>query len=167
MGQVVEEVKIWNTPIAGAFLLWKFTCGYIANHPKADAPIGLLHFVAIGILANQETLEQVDDRKTNLPAYVRWFEENKKVDLLLEVQERIKEKRDFTWRAIDIAIANGLLAWDVNTGKLHPRTSLAKSPPKKGLKLVYERQGKKAEVLGKWFAQLDLRTIASYLKIVF
>jgi hypothetical protein len=46
LGQLVDEVKLWNTPIVGAYMLWKFTQGYCDGHPNGDAPIGLLHFVA-------------------------------------------------------------------------------------------------------------------------
>jgi hypothetical protein len=47
MDTIVDEVKLWNTPLVGAFLLWKFTQGYTENHPSGEAPIGLLHFIAL------------------------------------------------------------------------------------------------------------------------
>jgi hypothetical protein len=76
-------------------------------------------------------------------------------------------KREYTLAAIDIAIAEGLLVWDVDSGKLYPR-DLTKPPDRgKKLKTVIKREGKKAEILGKWFAQHDLPTIAAYLRVVF
>ena len=44
MGQLVEEVKLWNTPTIGAYLLWRFTKGYTKNHPTEDAPVALFTF---------------------------------------------------------------------------------------------------------------------------
>lgn len=167
MGQIVEEVKIWNTPIIGSFLLWKFTVGYVANHPAGDAPIGLLHFVAAGILTNRELIEAIIDSRPNLASYIRWFEEQEKTDLLLEIQARVASKRKYTLDAIDIAIHSGLLIWDTETGKLYPKTQLSSPPKGAALKNLYKRHGLKAEILGKWFSQLDIKMIATYLKIVF
>lgn len=167
MGQVVEEVKVWNTPAVGAFMLWKFTCGYVNNHPTGDSPIGLLHFVASGILANKEILDKVSNNRPNLASFVRWFEEKEKVDVLLEIQSRIKAKRKYTLAALDVAMATGLLTWEAATAKIYPVLDV-KTPPKSSrLNTLYKSYGAKAETLGKWFSQHDLRTIATYLKIVF
>lgn len=167
MGQIVEEVKIWNTPAIGAFLLWKFTVGYIQGHPTGEAPVALLHFVATGILTNKELIEAINDMRPNLASFVRWFEEQEKTDMLLEIQDRIAAKRRYTLDAIDIATYSGLLAWNTESGKLYPRTQLPDAPKGSGLKNLYKRYGTKAEILGKWFAQLDMKMIATYLKLVF
>ena len=167
MGQLVEEVKLWNTPTVGAYLLWKFTTGYCDGHPNGDAPIGLLHFLAIAMLTNKKLLEPINNRRDDLQSYARSFENSKDSDILLTIQERAREKREYTMASIDIAIAKGLLVWDVDSGKLYPR-NLSKSPSRgKALKEMFKKNGKKAEILGKWFAKHDIHTIAAYLKVVF
>ena len=167
MGQLVEEVKLWNTPTVGAYLLWKFTTGYCDGHPNGDAPIGLLHFLAIAMLTNKKLLEPINNRRDDLQSYARSFENSKDSDILLTIQERAREKREYTMASIDIAIAKGLLVWDVDSGKLYPR-NLSKSPSRgKALKEMFKKNGKKAEILGKWFAKHDLPTVAAYLKVVF
>ena len=167
MGYIVEEVKLWNTPIIGAYLLWKFTQGYCSHHPHGDAPIGLLHFVAIAILTSKKLLEPISNRRDNLQSFARSFENAKDSDILLTIHDRTRAKREYTLRAIDIAIAEGLLTWDADSGKLYPH-KLAKFPDRgKNLKNVTEKDGEKAVILGKWFAQHDLSTIAAYLKVVF
>lgn len=167
MGQLVDEVKLWNTPIVGAYMLWKFTQGYCDGHPNGDAPIGLLHFVASAILTNKKLLKPISNRRDNLQSYSRSFEDSKDSDILLTIQECTRLKREYTMASIDIAIAEGLLVWDVDSGKLYPR-NLSKSPSHgKALKEMFKKNGKKAEILGKWFANHDIRTIAAYLKVVF
>ena len=167
LGQLVEEVKLWNTPIVGAYLLWKFTKGYCDGHPNGDAPIGLLHFVASAILTNEKLLKPISDMRNDLQSYSRSFENSKDSDILLTIQERTRLKREYTMASIDIAIAEGLLVWDVDSGKLYPR-DLSKSPSRgKALKEMFKKNGKKAKILGKWFAKHDLPTIAAYLKVVF
>ncbi|MEK4535445.1 three component ABC system middle component [Peribacillus sp. FSL K6-1552] len=167
MGKLVEEVKIWNTPIIGAYLLWKFTHGYCKGHPNGDAPVGILHFVAIAILTNERLIKPVSNRRDSLQSYVRSFEDNKDSDLLLTIQERVIDKREYTLRAIDIAITQGLIIWDTDSGKLYPCD--LKNQPRRGkaLKSKIKSEGEKAEILGKWFSKHDITTIAAYLKVVF
>ena len=167
LGQLVDEVKLWNTPIVGAYLLWKFTQGYCKGHPNGDAPIGLLHFVAIAMLTNKKLLKPINDMRDDLQSYARSFEKSKDSDILLTIQERTREKREYTMASIDIAIAKGLLVWDADSGKLYPR-NLSKRPSRgKALNKMFKNDGNKAEILGKWFAKHDLSTIAAYLKVVF
>lgn len=167
MVKLVDEVKLWNTPIIGAFLLWKFTQGYCSGHPHGDAPIGLLHFVASAILTHKELLEPINNHRDDLQSYARSFENTKNSDILLSIQQRIKDKREYTLAAIDIAIAKGLLVWDVESDKLYPRDLKKRSARGKCLKNKITNEGKKAEILGKWLSKHDISAIAAYLKVVF
>lgn len=167
LGQLVEEVKLWNTPIVGAYLLWEFTKGYLSEHPTGDAPIALLHFIASAILTNKELLEPISGRRDDLQSYARSFEESKESDILLTIHERARQKREYTLASINIAIAEGLLVWDVDSGKLYPRELSKKPSSGKTLRANIKKDGKKAETLGKWFAKHDVPTIAAYLKVVF
>lgn len=166
MSQLVEEVKLWNTPAVGAYLLWKFTVGYCKGHPNGDAPIGILHFLAIALLTNDKLLKPISNQREDLQSYVRSFESSKETDILISIQERVMLKRKYTMNSIDIAIAEGLLVWDTDTGKLYPRKIIKHPSRGKALKEVFVRQGKKAEILGNWFSKQDLHTIAAYLKVV-
>jgi len=167
MGILIDEVKLWNTPLVGAFLLWKFTKGYCDNHPHGDAPIGLLHFIAYAILTNNKLMKPISNRRDDLQSYVRSFQDEYESDILLSIQTRILDKRKNTLESIDIAIAMGLLVWDVETGKLYSRELERKPGKGKALKGMFISDGQKAEILGKWFSQHDLPTIAAYLKVVF
>lgn len=167
MGKLVDEVKLWNTPIIGAYLLWKFTQGYCSGHPHGDAPIGVLHFVASAILTHKELLEPINNHRNDLQSYARSFENTKNSDILLSIQQRIKDKREYTLAAIDIAISKGLLVWDMESGKLYPR-ELKKRPGRgRGLKSKITNEGNKAEILGKWLSGHDIPAISAYLKVVF
>ena len=167
MSQLVEEVKLWNTPVIGAYMLWRFTQGYCAGHPHGDAPIGLLHFVASAILTNKKLMKPINNRRHSLQSYARSFEDTKDADLLLTIQERAREKRKYTLAAIDIANAEGLLIWDIESGKLYPRYLQKRAAYGKALKGELVKDGNKAQILGKWFSKHDLSTIAFYLKVVF
>ena len=162
--QLVEEVKLWNTPLVSAYLLWRFTQGYCAGHPHGDAPIGLLHFVANAILTNKKLIEPISNRRADLQSYVRSFESNRNSDILLLIQERALEKREHTLAALDIAIAEGLLVWNIESGKLYPHQLPKQS---KRINGSYISDGNKAEILGKWFSKHNVSAISAYLKVVF
>lgn len=166
MGQLVEEVKIWNTPIIGAYLLWQFSLGYINAHPKGEAPISLLHFVANGILTNEKLIGAISNSRPNLQSYVRGFEESRETDLMLGIHERIKAKLKYTLDSIDIAVSHGLLVWDIESARIYPRQITSNPQYGNALKPSHKRNGAKAEILGKWFSEHDLSALTSYLKVV-
>ncbi len=166
MGLLVEEVKVWNTPLIGAYVLWCFTKGYCKNHETGDAPVGIMHFIANAILTSPNLVERVSNQRADLQSYVRSFEDKKESDLLLTIHERVKEKRQYTLDSIDIAVSEGLLVWDYETGKLYPK-DLARKPSRgKNIKPMLSRHGAKAEILGSWFSKHDLDSVATYLKVV-
>lgn len=166
MGQLVEEVKVWNTPLVGSFLLWRFTEGYIKNHINGDAPIGILLFIASAILTSDKYLSLISDKRPNLQSFIRSFEEAKDADLLVNIQERIRAKKQYTLQAIDIGIAEGLLVWDFESGKIYSKNLSVIPKRGKQLKEYFRKSGNKAEILGKWFSQHDLNSIVTYLKVV-
>lgn len=104
--------------------------------------------------------------RADLQSFVRSFEDSKSSDVFLDIQERIKQKKVAIWSAIDFAVANGLLFWDFERAKLYARTEEIVPQKGKGLKESLKKDGEKAEILGRWFAQHDIHTICAYLKIV-
>jgi hypothetical protein len=165
MGHLVEEVREWNTPLIGGYLLWRFTHGYCANHPTGDAPVGLLHFIAMAVLSSPKLLGAISNHRDSLQSYLRFFEKEKSSDLLLAVHERTREKKEHTLESIEVAIATGLLFWDADTGKLYPRQQ-AKARRGNNLKPSVISDGDKAETLGKWFSAHDIQSVANYLKVI-
>ena len=163
MDTLVEEVRVWNTPIVGAFLLWKFTEGYISNHPSGDAPIGMLHFIALPILLNRTLNSAISNRRDDLQSFIRSFEDAKTSDLLLSIHDKVAEKKMYTLQSIDIGVSNGLLYWDYDTGKIYSKS--VKNIRGNRLRSSLEKEGNKAQILGRWFAKHDLNVIIDYLKI--
>lgn len=165
-GVLVEEVRLWNTPLYVAYLLWDFTTAYCAAHPSGDAPVGILHFIAAPMLTNSMFNDSISDRRANLQSYVQGFENKKNSDILLSLQDRIKSRKMNTLLAIDAAVYAGLLSWDTESGKLYPHT-LSRAPRRgKSIRPSIVKNGKKAKILGKWFSEHDVPTVASYLRVV-
>lgn len=112
MSKLSDEVKNWNTSILGAYYLWCFTKGYTENHKHGEAPVALLHFIAIAILTNRNLSERISNRRNGLPSFVKSFEDDKEIDKLISIQEIISKKKHYTLESIDIAVSQGLLVWD-------------------------------------------------------
>jgi hypothetical protein len=163
---LAEEVRVWNTPLIGAYQLWQFTLGYCEAHQSGEAPIGILHFIAAGILASPHLNDTINNRRKNLQSYVAGFEDRKQTDLLLSLQDRINIRRNYTLSALDAAVYAGLLFWEPESGRIYPRLEEKKVGRGKALRPTMSREGAKARLLGAWFSEHDVPTISSYLKVV-
>ena len=166
MSSLVEQVRIWNTPILGSYLLWRFRHCYTSNHPDGEAPIILLHFMATAILTDQRLTKPISRNRKGLQSYSRSFTENKDIDVFLSLQNRIITHRNYTFSSIDIAIRYGLLTLNPDDARLYPHTQLPR--PKRGnaLKPSIKSLGERAETLGNWFSQHEISQIAALLKVV-
>lgn len=166
MSNLVEEVRIWNTPIVGSYVLWRFTQGYTDHHPEGRSPILLLHFLASAILTNKRLSDPVTNLRKDLSSYTRSFTDKKDIDLFLSIQGRVNNTKTYTLSAIDLAIQHGILFLNSEDACLYPKT-LSKKPsrgmnPKQSVKSL----GNKAEILGKWFSAHPASQISALLKVV-
>jgi hypothetical protein len=166
MGKLVEEVKEWNTPVIGSYLLWRFTQGFVQNHPNGDAPVVILHFIVSGIMAEPNIYDAISGNRPNLASFIRWFNEEKKSDFLACLNQNIIQKRKYTIESIDIAVSCGLLAWDIETAKIFPVAIKRVKSGTASKGIAIQKLGNKAEILGKWFSECNLPTLTAYLGVV-
>jgi hypothetical protein len=166
MGKLVEEVREWNTPVVGAYLLWRFTKSFVRNHANGDAPVVVFHFIVSGIMAEPSIYRALNGHRSNLPSFIRWFNEEKKSDHLACLNQQILKQRDYTMKSLDIAVSSGLLAWDIETAKIYPADMARVKRGSATMGISVQELGYKTEVLGKWFSEYDLQTVAVYLGVV-
>jgi hypothetical protein len=166
MGKLIEEVREWNTPIIGAYLLWRFTKSFVKNHARGDAPVVIFHFIVSGIMADPSIYNTLTGHRSNLASFVRWFNEEKKSDLLACLNQQVLKQRNYTMKSIDIAVSSGLLAWDIETAKIYPADVSRVKRGTATMGIAVQELGDKTEVLGKWFSEYDLQTVAAYLGVV-
>ena len=164
MGRLVEEVREWNSPVVGAYLLWRFTQAYSQRNCSGDAPTVILHFIAHTLLTSVDYCAEIPHKK-NLASFIRAFTENKKSDKMACFGEMVSKQREATMKAIDIAVATGLLVWDTSTAQLVAREfKPARGSPSKGAAI--QELDNHAQKLGAWFAELDVPTITLQLGVV-
>jgi len=166
MSSLAEEIKIWNTPIVGSYILWRFTHGYTEFQPDGKSPVLLLHFIAAAILTNQRLSDPVNNRRKDLASYVRSFTKKKDIDLLLSIQDRVNNTKRYTLESVDIAIQKGLLVLNPDDACVYPSQLAHK--PSRGMapKQSIISMGKKGEILGRWFSSYPVNQVVSLLKVV-
>jgi len=164
MGRLVEEVREWNSPVVGAYLLWRFTQAYSQKHCHGDAPMVILHFIAHTLLTSVDFYNEIP-HKPDLASFIRAFTDKKKSDKMACFGAMVSKQRETTMKAIDIAVATGLLAWDTNTARLVARDfKPVRGSPSKGAAI--QELDKHAQKLGAWFAELNDSTIILQLGVV-
>lgn len=166
MSNLVEEIRVWNTPVVGSYVLWRFTHGYTDHHPEGHSPVLLLHFLASAILTNKRLSDPVTNLRKDLASYARSFTDKKDVDLFLSIHNRVNNTKFYTLSSIDLAIQHGLLFLNLEDGCLYPKTLSRK--PSRGMapKPSVKSLGNKAEILGKWFSAYSVSQVSTLLKVV-
>lgn len=163
---LTKEVRNIQNPALGAGLIWRFVCGYSANHPTRNpVPLPLL-FLVLPIILNEQTEEFVKGtlKTSGLRAFVAKFSktENAKQDILLAVHDRMLAIRQLSMDSIRIALATRLLSLDGATV-----IPLSETQAKAGIPLDVQRMMKNAEKLGIWCGSLTMHEIATTLKVRF
>ena len=166
MSNLVEEVKVWNTPVVGSYVLWRFTQGYTDHHSEGNSPVLLLHFLASAILTNKRLSGPVTNLRKDLASYARSFTDKEDVDLFLSIQDRVNKTRFYTLSSIDLAIQHGLLFLNPEDGRLYPKNLLGKPSRGKAPKQSVKSLGNRAETLGKWFSAYSVSQVSTLLKVV-
>ena len=166
MGQLLDEYREWNTPVVGAYLLWRFTKAYMEKRTDGVPPSFLLHCVAAAILSSP-TYTEIIGHARSLHRYSQYFIEHGLADKLEKLHQRVGRMLPYTKKAVDIAVHRQILVWDIQNGSLLP---IDIGKPKRGsstLSTSVMAIAKRADTLGGWLASADLNTITIELGVRF
>lgn len=163
MNSIEEEVRIWNTPLVNGYFLWRFVSGYADAHPSHEPPTVILCVIALTIMSDETLYEPINSRKKRLSAYVYSFVKEKKADALATLHLLIGESKYMCIDAIDAATAAGVVVWDVEHGALAPGDFIEVDAKRCGKR--NKANGDRAELLGRWFSELNLNQIVTLLGV--
>lgn len=164
MGRLEDEYKEWNTPVIGSYLLWQFCIGYYENSERAPSIIEATF--AYVLLTDKDYLDNITGHKPNFSSFIRSFTKEKQSDLLLCFSEKLKEKIEYAFKAVDIAVAAGLIAWDSEKATLIPIMKLKNKTGTARLGSAIKANKKKANLLGKWFSKNNIEIISNSLGVI-
>ena len=163
MNSIEDEIRIWNTPLVSAYFLWRFVRGYVNEHAEHAAPSVVLCVIALTIMSDENLYAPINPKKAKLSSYVYSFVKDKKSDALVTIHQLISESKFLCIDAIDMATATGVVVWDADHAALMPGDFEDAEPECVGKK--HKANGDKAELLGKWFAQLEVNQITTLLGV--
>lgn len=166
MSVLVDEFLEWNTPVIGAYLLWQFSLGYYESHKDNKMPNLIHEILAYSLLFNKVYSDRISNRLNNISDYVRRFTETKNSDLLLNYSNVVNEQKDSAMKSIDIAISLGFIGFDSENAIIAPVGDIKSLKGTIGKLAPYSTLGKKAKILGKWFAQENLSTLSVELGVI-
>lgn len=158
-----NEIELVQNPALGAALLWKFTRAYQAEK-AAEVPLHL-SFLVLPLLMHQGSLKAIASTHTTsgLTLFAAKFGAQR--ENLLAVHDRTLALRPLTLKSIGLGVQSRLLSVDYEAATLRGNSldgSKAPRPPER-LKAMPPA----AEKLGYWFSKMDIRQIASALRVEF
>ena len=160
------ELNVWDSPIGGAYLIWRFARGFCEVNPAG--PNVLLVYPAIAMLMDGVFSRDILSA-SNLADYAYGFQDSagKKARSLGGLTERIDEYRELTLRSVEFAMVTRLVELDPETGTLKPILDGEKHDSVKIAKTFKKEDGRKAEHLGSVFARTNEKYIGYYLGVKF
>jgi hypothetical protein len=167
MGILSSEVRNIQNPALGAGLIWRFVCGYVAEHASSNpVPLPLIFLVLPTILHQQtESFIQGTQKSSGLRAFAAKFgaPKNCKQDLLLTINIRMLTLKNLSLESLRIALATRLIHLETDATVI----PLSKTKAIAGIPNDIRTMMNNAEKLGAWCAPLTVHEIATTLKVRF
>lgn len=158
---MMETIRMWNTPFIGAYHLWRFASGYASASNGRAAPL-MLFFIVSALVSDKEYWTPTARR--TLQTYNRYFVEKKRLSLLRVLPLTIASRREYTCAAIERAVMGRFLEWNAEECTLAPRRI---KPERMAAHLDEDtvKAGKAAERIGEWFAGATISDICVLLGV--
>lgn len=166
---------VWNSPVVGSYLLWKFSVGYCKCYPKSGkklakvsaAPHMALAFPALAILMQPKFSNFITDRYETLDQWVRTFVVRSRKNVFGSLTKDIIFRKQMILESIDMAYTTRLLGGESECGTMSPLLDEEKREMMAYSKKFRGDLGKKAELLGMWFSFEDPSKISRLLEVKF
>lgn len=163
MSSFSTEIREWNTPLLGAYLLWRFTQGFEASG-DGESPELLFHFVALPILESPELSRPIYGRRNSFASYIKSFAYDGKLDVLAKLNEKVNRSRENTMRALEIGFAVNLFEWKDGMARIH---ALESNDSVALLFLADQvvKLGNKAFRFGTWTSSIPLPVFSEFIGV--
>lgn len=158
-----SEIELVQNPALGAFLLWAFARAYQGERAE-EVPLLLCFLVLPLVLHGGSLTGIVSTRKASgLTVFAAKLGEHR--EHLLAVHDRALALRTLTLRSIGLGAQSRLLSIDYEVATLRGNTLDGRRPPRPPERMKNLQPA--AEKLGYWFSKVDVRQIASALRVEF
>ena len=159
-----ELRAVWNSPVVGAYLLWRFVLGY--HQESGVYPNMALAFPAVTILMQPQFTDELSPRIRSLEGYVKKLVEKSKRGYLNDLGNDIREHKDSILAVIETAVVLEMVSVNYENGTLETSRKETKELAKFAADFRKEMGGK-AETLGKRFGAVSAETVCNLLGVYF
>lgn len=167
MSSLAKEVNNIQNPAIGAYLQWCFAKGFHDGHKTKGFPSMPLLFLVLPAILHRQTFELIKStqRTSGLKAFSGKFGKSSisQRDVLLSLQPRVIQWREFSWESIYVALTTNLFVLELD-GTLLP---VSQELPKPKILNPIKHLANESNKLGFWCGQLPLEEIALLLHIQF
>lgn len=154
--------ELWNSPLVGAYLLWRFALGYkgYCGRPPNIA----LAFPALTILSLPKYSDSIKESFQTLERWVSHFIETDHRNVMSDLGNDIRERREFLLSSLDMAFTSELVDGWRCPGVLDP---VSIDEKRTGAHAIRFRKdfGVVAGRLGRWFAMVSPRDVTRILEV--
>lgn len=166
---LVEEFRVCNTPVIGAYVFYHFAKAFYQEAKKKGCP-RYPHFLLFAIASaifSDSRLHEVVCSKRSISTFRRGLAAQKTGVLFDRIHEQVKAVMPYTLAALDIAYACGLMSFDLSTGCVVPVDIRSKPGTKLFISKEIEKDCKVLTVLARWFSECeDYLDVARRLEVV-
>jgi len=166
---LVEEFRISNTPVIGAYMLWVFAKEYVDATQNAGLkrmPNFVLFCFVAAIMSDRRILNEMK-LKRGISSFRRNLSGERKGVLFDGIHDRVKDMLPYTLAALDIAYACGILKMNSETGEIEPQKVSSKSGTLSFISAAIKSDAALAKTLGRWFSKYNSPAeIARKLEVV-
>ena len=154
---LVEEFRVCNTPVIGAYMFWRFARKYVEETRKSGSmrsPHLLLFCFVAAIMSDRRILDELR-QKRSISSFRRYLSKERKGVLFDAIHYRVKEMLPYTMAALDIAYTCGILKMNSDTGQVEPQAVASKKGSPAFISEAIKRDAGLAETLGRWFSKYN------------
>jgi len=158
-----SEIELVQNPALGSVLLWQFARAYQGE--KAEEVPLHLSFLLLPLVLHRGSLDEIVStrRASGLTLFAAKLGEQR--ENLLAVHDRTLALRPLTLKSIGLGVQSRLLSVDYQAATLRGNTLDGGGPPRPPERM--KNMPAAAEKVGCWFSKMDIRQIASVLRVEF
>lgn len=158
--------EVWDSPIGGAYLIWRFVRGFADE--RNCGPNVLLLYPAMAIVLDASFAAQIG-HEGNLADFAFAFHDSsgKAAKSLAGMQERIIGLREWTLKSLEFAMVTRLVELNPETGEVNAVLKDEVGSSARMARAFKDNEGLKSERLGGIFARTKDTDIAYYLGVKF
>lgn len=163
---VEKELTIWDSPIGGAYLIWRFVKGYAEE--RNSGPSIEFVFPALAIILNQNYAESITS-DGSLADFAFSFHDStgKSAKSLAGIREQIDSMRGWVLSSINFSLVTRLVELNTESGMLQPILKSESADSASFARQFKDTDGLRAEYLGAAFARTRESDIGYYLGVQF